>query len=125
MTKHEQEIEKLVDTLECSIAEAESILAYDQEVNKMSVRECESDLTAEQKAYAKKYRQGERKKPFIPNLPKKEQKADTQKLGLMELIAEFLKSQSECTDYVQTKNGQGDFLWENRKMRIVLSSPRK
>lgn len=125
MTDYEKQVEFLVDHLECSIVEAQEILKSDQEVNKMTVRECESDMTKEQKAYAKKHRQGVRKHPPVYNFNKREQKVDTQKMGLMERIAEFIKSQEDCADYVQTKNGQGDFLCEGRKMRIVLSAPRK
>lgn len=56
----------------------------------MTVAQCENDLTAEQKAMAKKYRQGERKAPMVLNLPKKERKADTTKEGMIKQLYEFL-----------------------------------
>ena len=65
------QVDLLVDNLGCSQAEALEIIEYDKQVDKMTVAQCESDLSAEQKAMAKKYRQGERKQPMVLNLPKK------------------------------------------------------
>lgn len=84
------QVDLLVDNLGCSQAEALEIIEYDKQVDKMTVAQCESDLSAEQKAMAKKYRQGERKAPMVLNLPKKERKADTTKEGLIQNIFNFL-----------------------------------
>jgi hypothetical protein len=86
----QDKIDMLVDNLGCSQAEALEIIEYDKQVDKMTVAQCESDLTAEQKAMAKKYRQGERKAPMVLNLPKKERKADTTKEGMIKQLYEFL-----------------------------------
>lgn len=84
------QVDLLVDNLGCSQAEALEIIEYDKQVDKMTVAQCESDLSAEQKAMAKKYRQGERKQPMVLNLPKKERKADTTKEGMIKQLYEFL-----------------------------------
>lgn len=84
------QVDLLVDNLGCSQAEALEIIEYDKQVDKMTVAQCENDLTAEQKAMAKKYRQGERKAPMVLNLPKKERKADTTKEGMIKQLYEFL-----------------------------------
>lgn len=86
----QDKIDLIVDSLGCSQAEALEIIEYDKAVDKMTVKECESDLTTEQKAIMKKYRQGERKAPMVLNLPTKERKADTTKEGMIKQLYEFL-----------------------------------
>lgn len=118
-------VEELVALLNCSVEQAEDIVKYDQEVDKMTVKECESDLSQEQKAVAKKYRQGDRK-PTVYNFNTREKKADDAKGGLIELFAEVLKEQPACANLIITnKERQIDFEWGGRKLRIVLSAPRK
>ena len=111
--------------LDCTEEQAKSIIEYDQKVDKMSVKECESDLTDEQKAVAKKYRQGDRK-PTVYNFDTRKRKTDDTKKGLIELLAETIKEQ-ECCDALDITNAerQIDFEWGGRKLRIVLSAPRK
>ena len=46
---NEERIQKLMKTLECSRKEAIQLLEEDEEIDKMSVKEAQSDLTAEQK----------------------------------------------------------------------------
>lgn len=120
-----ERVEELMALLDCSVEQAEDIVKYDQEVDKMTVKECESDLSQEQKAVAKKYRQGDRK-PTVYNFNTREKKADDAKGGLIELFAEVLKEQPACANLVITnKERQIDFEWGGRKLRIVLSAPRK
>ena len=111
--------------LDCTEEQAKGIIEYDQKVDKMTVKECESDLTDEQKAVAKKYRQGDRK-PTVYNFDTRERKTDDTKKGLIELLAETIKEQ-ECCNALDITNAerQIDFEWGGRKLRIVLSAPRK
>lgn len=125
MTDHEKQVEQIVDLLECSIAEAEQVIADDTAINKMGVRECESDLTTDQKEYAKKYRQGDRK-PTLYKFNQRERKADATKGDLISLLAAAL-NECESVNNLEITNAerQIDFLHNDRKMRIVLSAPRK
>lgn len=111
--------------LDCSEEQAKSIIEYDQKVDKMTVKECESDLTDDQKAVAKKYRQGDRK-PTVYNFDTRKRKTDDTKKGLIELLAETIKEQECCTALdITNAERQIDFEWGGRKLRIVLSAPRK
>jgi hypothetical protein len=118
-------VEELMTLLDCTEEQAKSIIEYDEKVDKMSVKECESDLTDEQKAVAKKYRQGDRK-PTVYNFDTRKKKTDDTKKGLIELLAETIKEQ-ECCNALDITNAerQIDFEWGGRKLRIVLSAPRK
>ena len=117
-------VQELMQLLDCDEQTARQVIADDEKVDKMSVKECESDLTQEQKATAKKYRQGDRR-PTVYKFNTRERKADNQKGGLIELFAEVLKEQPACNSLeITNKERQIDFEWGGRKMRIVLSAPR-
>ena len=118
-------VDELMTLLDCTEEQAKNIIEYDQKVDKMSVKECESDLTDDQKAVAKKYRQGDRK-PTVYNFDTRKRKTDDTKKGLIELLAETIKEQ-ECCNALDITNAerQIDFEWGGRKLRIVLSAPRK
>jgi hypothetical protein len=119
------EIENIMQLLGCSEEQAKQVIESDKQVDKMTVRECESDLSQEQKAVAKKCRQGDRK-PTVYNFTTREKKADTEKGGLIELFAAVLKEQPACNSVtVINAERQIDFEWNGRKLRIVLSAPRK
>ena len=119
----ENRVEKLITLLDCSEEQAKSIIEYDQKVDKMTVKECESDLTDDQKAVAKKYRQGDRK-PTIYKLETRERKADNDKREIIQVLDDAL---CDLVDNVIVTNAerQLDFEFNGRKFRIVLSAPRK
>lgn len=122
MTDFEKRVDELVDTLGCSLKEAEEIIKADEEIDKGAKL---FEQTAEQKQASKQYRQGERK-PTVYKLDKRERKADEVKRGLIELFAEVLKEQPACVDLEVTNiERQIDFLWSGRRFRVVLSAPRK
>lgn len=87
MTDDEKRIDELVDLLGCSIAEAKQMVADDKAIDK---GEKLFEMTPEQKAVSKQYRQGERK-PTIYSFTKRERKADTTKEGVIAEIAKFLE----------------------------------
>ena len=120
MTDFEKRVDELVETLGCSIKEAEEIIKADAEIDKGAKL---FEQTAEQKASSKKYRQGERK-PMVPNLPKKERKADDDKRKLVELLAAAVAMATENAPTVTNVERQIDFEFNGRKFRIVLSAPR-
>ena len=120
MTDFEKRVDELVETLGCSIKEAEEIIKADAEIDKGAKL---FEQTAEQKASSKKYRQGERK-PMVPNLPKKERKADDDKRGLIELLRSAVAMVADDAPTVTNIERQIDFEFNGRKFRVVLSAPR-
>ena len=122
----ENQVAKIMELLDCTEEQAKQVIEDDKAVDKMSVRECESDLTEEQKAVVKKCRQGERKAPTVYQFSTRERKADNTKRGLIELLAEVINAEESCESLeITNKERQLDFVWGGRKLRIVLSAPRK
>ena len=113
-----------MDLLDCDEETAKSIIEDDKRIDK---GEKLFELTSEQKAVEKQCRQApHEKKPFVPNLPTKQRKTDDTKQGLIELLAETIKGQPSCNNIeVTNQERQIDFEWGGRKLRIVLSAPRK
>ena len=118
-----EEIQKIMELLQCTEEQAKQVLESDKAVDKMSVRECESDLTQEQKASAKKARQGDRK-PTVYKFDTRERKADLDKARLIELLASAVNMVVEEQPTITNAERQIDFVYNNRKFRIVLSAPR-
>lgn len=118
-----EQVEKLMELLECSEEQAKEIIAYDQEVDKMTVTQCESDLSKEQKAVAKQYRQGDRK-PTVYNFSTRERKADNDKGKLIEMLASAINLVTEQEPTITNAERQIDFVYNGRKFRVVLSCPR-
>jgi hypothetical protein len=89
MTDHEKRVEELVDLLECSIFEAEQIIADDKKIDKGEA--VDFGLSKEEEKKALKYANvREHKKPMVLNLQKREKKADTTKEGVIQALFEFL-----------------------------------
>ena len=89
MTEHEKQVEKLVDSLGCSIFEAEQILADDKKINKGE--KVDFGLTAEEEKKALKYANVKtHKKPMTLNLTKRERKPDLTKEAVIENLSNFL-----------------------------------
>ena len=85
----DNQVDKLVDLLGCSIEEAQDIIASDKAIDKGE--RMEFDLSKEKEKEAKKFANvTTHKKPMVPNLPKKEKKADVTKEGVIEAIFNFL-----------------------------------
>ena len=120
-----EQIEKIMELLGCSQEQAKQIIKSDKAVDKMSVRECESDLTQEQKASAKKARQGDRK-PTVYKFDTRERKADLDKALLINELADAIggvvSQESDLT--ITNAERQIDFVYNGRKFRVVLSAPR-
>lgn len=116
-------VEQLMKSLGCTEQEAQEIITSDQEVDKMSVRECESDLTQIQKSAIKKFRQADRK-PTVYKLDTRAKKADVDKRHLIDLLNATLGEVADQEPVVINAERQVDFVFKGRKMRIVLSAPR-
>ena len=87
--KEWQRVDELVETLGCSIAEAKQIVEDDRKIDKG--QKTDFDLSKEQEKQALKMANvREHKKPMIPNLQKRERKADTTKEGVIQAVYDFL-----------------------------------
>lgn len=97
-------IEEIMLLLGCTEEEAFDVIQKDKEIDKMSVRECESDLSPEQKAVAKQYRQGDRK-PTVYRFDKRERKENLTKSGIIAELVRFLSENDMiCAENVQILN---------------------
>lgn len=120
MKSFDERVDELVDTLGCSIKEAEDILRADEQIDK---GEKLFEQSQEQKQASKKYRQGDRK-PTIYKLDKRERKADNEKRQMVELLASAVGMVADGEPTITNQERQIDFELKGRKMRIVLSCPR-
>ena len=120
MTDFDKRVDELVDTLGCSIKEAEEIVKADAEIDKGAKL---FEQTQEQKQASKAYRQGDRK-PTVYKLDKRERKADDDKGKMIELLASAVAMVTDQEPTITNKERQIDFEFKGRKMRIVLSCPR-
>ena len=85
MTDHEKRVDQLVDLLECSIAEAEQIIADDKKIDKGE--RVDFDLSVEEEKQAKKWANvREHKKSTIYVHTQRERKTDTTKVSIIDVI---------------------------------------
>ena len=118
----ETQKEKIMRILDVSAAEADEIMAYDKAVDQG--KPTKYDLSKEQEKEVRKYRQADRK-PFVPNLQKRERKANEPKRELIEIVKQALENAGISDISVTNVERQLDFSMDNVKYRIVLSAPRK
>lgn len=89
MTEHEKQVEKLVDCLQCSIFEAEQVLADDKKIDRNET--VDFGLTKEEEKKALKYANAtSHRKPMVLNFTKKEKAPDTTKEGVIKQVYDFL-----------------------------------
>lgn len=123
MTQDEQ-IVNLMVALDLTRDEALEVIASDKEVDRMTVKEAESDLTADQKKASKNARithcadaYGKKRKI--------ERKADDTKGALIAVLAQALTDfGAECMEITNAER-ELNFAIEGRKFKVVLSAPRK
>ena len=118
-----EKVQELMELLQCTEEQAKQVIESDKQVDKMTVRECESDLTQEQKASAKKARQGDRK-PTVYKFDTRAKKADLDKGKLIEVLASAINLVTDQEPTVTNAERQIDFVYNGRKFRVVLSAPR-
>ena len=121
---NEEKIKNLMVNLDISREEALEVLAYDKEVDKMTVKQAESDLSDEQKKASKNARithcadaYGKKRKI--------ERKADDTKSKLMSVLQNALMTFG--VDDLDVVNAEREltFSLDGRKFKVVLSAPRK
>ena len=114
------EVENIMQLLGSSEEQAKQVIEDDKRIDK---GEKLFELTAEQQAVAKKYRQGDRK-PTVYNFNTRERKADNDKRELIALLNATLNEVTETEPTVTNPERQIDFLYKGKKYRVVLSAPR-
>ena len=123
----EQKIIEMMKLLDLTREEAIDLINEDKEIDRMTVKEAENDLTAEQKKAIKKIKGNAKSVKAVNAYGKtvtRERKADETKRILINTLEESLK---EIADNIEITNieRQIDFVVKGRKFRIVLSAPRK
>lgn len=124
----EKRITELMQTLDLTREEAIELIQEDEKVDKMTVKETESDLTAEQKQAIKKAKGGAKAVDAFGKKRVVERKADEDKRTLISLLYSTLHSADDpfCKNIeVTNPERQIDFNMNGRRFRLVLSAPRK
>lgn len=124
----EKRIIELMQTLDLTREEAIELVQEDEKVDKMTVKETESDLTAEQKQAIKKAKGGAKAVDAFGKKRVVERKADEDKRALISLLYSTLhRGDDPSCENIEVTNPerQIDFNMNGRRFRIVLSAPRK
>lgn len=123
----ENKIAEMMKLLDLTRDEAIELINEDKEVDRMTVKQAESDLTAEQKKAIKKIKGGAKSVKAVNAYGKtvtRERKADETKRELINILQESLNEVAENLEVTNIER-QIDFTVKGRKFRIVLSAPRK
>lgn len=123
----ENKIAEMMKLLDLTRDEAIELINEDKQIDRMTVKQAESDLTAEQKKAIKKVKGGAKSVKAVNAYGKtvtRERKADETKRELVNLLQESLKDVAENLEITNIER-QLDFVVKGRKFRIVLSAPRK
>ena len=116
----EKRIVELMQTLDLTREEAIELIQEDEKVDKMTVKETESDLTAEQKQAIKKAKGGAKAVDAFGKKRVVERKADEDKRTLISLLYSTLHSAYEwqtiqncivCTKKISTKGDTKSPQW--------------
>lgn len=118
LTPKEKKVFESMIALGCSEEEALEVVESDRRIDK---GEKIFDLDPELEKGAKKARQAPRKANSTPT--KRERKEDTDKRELIDLLKNALEGTAESLEVTNVER-QIDFIFSNRKFRIVLSAPR-
>lgn len=124
----EKRIIELMQTLDLTREEAIELVQEDEKVDKMTVKETENDLTAEQKQAIKKAKGGAKAVDAFGKKRVVERKADEDKRTLINLLYSTLhRGDDPSCENIEVTNPerQIDFNMNGRRFRIVLSAPRK
>lgn len=113
-------IEEIMKKLGCTEQEAIQLLEDDKKIDK---GEKLFELSDDQKAVEKKMKNTGSKAPTAYKFQKRERKADNDK---REIITHLLAALGEISDCIALNNGEREieFVYNDRKFKIVLSAPR-
>ena len=124
---NEKRIAELMKTLDLTREEAIELIKEDEKVDKMTVKETESDLTAEQKQAIKKVKGGAKAVDAFGKKRIVERKADDDKRFLIQILKDVLLQNDDIITDIDVTNIEREinFKMNDRKFKIVLSAPRK
>lgn len=116
---YDEMVANIMTALAVTEEEAKSIIATDKLIDQGADP---FPISQEQKAVEKQMRQADRKKETAPR--QRERKADGDKMAIIQSLEVHL---SDLVDSVIVSNPerQIDFVYNDKKYRIVLSAPRK
>lgn len=123
----EKRIAELMKVLDLTREEAIELIQEDEKVDKMTVKETESDLTAEQKQAIKKVKGGAKAVDAFGKKRIVERKADDDKRFLIQILKDVLLQNNDIITDIDVTNIEREinFKMNDRKFKIVLSAPRK
>lgn len=123
----EKRIAELMKVLDLTREEAIELIQEDEKVDKMTVKETESDLTAEQKQAIKKVKGGAKAVDAFGKKRIVERKADDDKRFLIQILKDVLLQNDDIITGIDVTNIEREinFKMNDRKFKIVLSAPRK
>jgi uncharacterized protein YoaH (UPF0181 family) len=125
MAVNEQLIAKHMKTLGISREDAIQLIADDLAVDRMSTKEVNSDLTAEQQKAVKSAKQADRKPTVYKfDTSKRKRAENTGKRALIETVRTALEK-AGCAD-IEVTNVEREIIFhaDGTKYKIVLSAPR-
>lgn len=122
---YDEMVANIMTALAVTEEEAKNIIATDKLIDQGADP---FPLTAEQKEVEKQMRQADRKKETAPR--QRERKVDADKRAIIRLLAVHLNDLVDLSDLVDSvivsnPERQIDFVYNDKKYRIVLSAPRK
>lgn len=121
----ENQIEKLMRLLDISEDEAKQIVADDKAIDQG--KKMDFDITPEQERETRKYRQAD-KKPFVPNLTKRERKPNELKREIIDDLFTFIVEnwpEAAKNADIANKERQIDFSLNGENFSITLTQHRK
>jgi short-subunit dehydrogenase len=117
--------ENLMKVLNLTEAQAIELMEYDLQVNRMSMKEVDSDLTQEQKEMKKKMSQVARKVSAYGQATTRKKVADNEKAEIIDILKSALEKTGATEFEVINNEREFTFKMNDRKFKIVLSVPRK
>ncbi len=124
----ENKIKQFMKTLDLTREEAIELILEDEQVDKMTVKQTENDLTPEQKKAIKQVKGGAKAVDAYGKKRNVQRKTDDDKRTLISLLYSTLHSADDpaCENIeITNPERQIDFNMGGRRFRIVLSAPRK
>lgn len=120
----EKQIEKMMKSLDCSREEAIEVILEDEAIDKMSMKEVSSDLTAEQKKVVKEVSKTGTRKTTVYKFDTKKKKKDDEKIEIVQKIHDFVsKFTKNCT--ILNENREITFDFGENSYSLVLTKHRK
>lgn len=117
--EREKQIERSMRILKIDRAEAEQLLEFDEQTDRMTMTEINAEMTAEQKENVKKMSKTGTKKATTYKFNKKTAKKDTEKEQFIQNLAELVKNLGQNVEIVN-KNREISFTIGQNSYSLTL-----